>query len=338
MLALVGLAWLTTPRRSAQANQFNFTAISEVAVPVHRHLHHHAGARSRSCKHQGPELGLTSPGSSSGPPAGCRSFLDNAPTYVVFFETAERAAPHAHGPGIMQLLGGELHPRSPCWWPSRSGSVFMGANTYIGNGPNFMVKSIAEQSGVKMPSFFGYMALQRRHPDPAVPAGDVRVHVVADPVSPLPLEGRVKPRRDSTTNDTNSTNELTRGTRQPWRVAKWLGWRYASAPDRGGIVFVVGSELLARPLTAQSSWAGETWCTTSTACIACCCAMAGSTIATCPALKPLDAWDGRWTGVGPLHCFGYPGITATRPSGTLLCPSGCRSCWPPCRQGRDVLA
>ena len=38
------------------------------------------------------------------------------------------------------------------------GSVFMGANTYIGNGPNFMVKSIAEQSGVKMPSFFGYMA------------------------------------------------------------------------------------------------------------------------------------------------------------------------------------
>jgi len=38
------------------------------------------------------------------------------------------------------------------------GSVFMGANTYIGNGPNFMVKSIAEQSGIKMPSFFGYMA------------------------------------------------------------------------------------------------------------------------------------------------------------------------------------
>ena len=37
------------------------------------------------------------------------------------------------------------------------GAVFMGANTYIGNGPNFMVKSIAEQSGVKMPSFFGYM-------------------------------------------------------------------------------------------------------------------------------------------------------------------------------------
>jgi Na+/H+ antiporter NhaD/arsenite permease-like protein len=38
------------------------------------------------------------------------------------------------------------------------GSVLMGANTYIGNGPNFMVKSIAEQNGVKMPSFFGYMA------------------------------------------------------------------------------------------------------------------------------------------------------------------------------------
>jgi Na+/H+ antiporter NhaD/arsenite permease-like protein len=38
------------------------------------------------------------------------------------------------------------------------GSVFMGANTYIGNGPNFMVKAIAEENGVKMPSFFGYMA------------------------------------------------------------------------------------------------------------------------------------------------------------------------------------
>ncbi len=76
------------------------------------------------------------------------SFLDNAPTYLVFFKAAQ--APPITGPtaGVaeMVLVGISL------------GAVFMGAMTYIGNGPNFMVKAIAEKSGVKMPSFFGYMA------------------------------------------------------------------------------------------------------------------------------------------------------------------------------------
>jgi Na+/H+ antiporter NhaD/arsenite permease-like protein len=77
------------------------------------------------------------------------SFLDNAPTYLVFFQTAFDPA-LAGGPtaGVPEkiLVGISL------------GSVMMGAMTYIGNGPNFMVKAIAEKSGVKMPSFFGYMA------------------------------------------------------------------------------------------------------------------------------------------------------------------------------------
>ena len=78
---------------------------------------------------------------------GLSAFLDNAPTYLVFFKSAQD--PTIMGPtaGVddMILRGIAL------------GAVFMGAMTYIGNGPNFMVKAIAEKSGVKMPSFFGYM-------------------------------------------------------------------------------------------------------------------------------------------------------------------------------------
>lgn len=73
------------------------------------------------------------------------SFLDNAPTYLVFFNTAG---------GDPQRLMSEVGTLLAI----SAGSVFMGANTYIGNAPNFMVRSIAESGGIKMPSFFGYMA------------------------------------------------------------------------------------------------------------------------------------------------------------------------------------
>jgi Na+/H+ antiporter NhaD/arsenite permease-like protein len=82
---------------------------------------------------------------------GLSSFLDNAPTYAVFF-TAAKSLTHAQG------LADPVAGVSSAFLAAVSlGAVFMGANTYIGNGPNFMVKAIAEQSGVKMPSFFGYM-------------------------------------------------------------------------------------------------------------------------------------------------------------------------------------
>ncbi len=77
---------------------------------------------------------------------GLSSFLDNAPTYLVFFNLASGDAQEMMGPLASTLLA------------ISAGSVFMGANTYIGNAPNFMVKSIAEAGGVKMPSFVGYMA------------------------------------------------------------------------------------------------------------------------------------------------------------------------------------
>ena len=74
------------------------------------------------------------------------SFLDNAPTYLVFFNTA--------GGDPQQLMT----TLAPTLAAISIGAVFMGANSYIGNAPNLMVKAIAEERGVKMPSFFGYMA------------------------------------------------------------------------------------------------------------------------------------------------------------------------------------
>ena len=73
------------------------------------------------------------------------SFLDNAPTYLVFFNLA------GGDPAVLMTV------LAPTLAAISAGSVFMGANTYIGNAPNFMVKAIAEERGVVMPSFFGYM-------------------------------------------------------------------------------------------------------------------------------------------------------------------------------------
>ena len=74
------------------------------------------------------------------------SFLDNAPTYLVFFNTA------GGDPAVLMTT------LAPTLAAISAGAVFMGANTYIGNAPNLMVKAIAEDRGIRMPSFFGYMA------------------------------------------------------------------------------------------------------------------------------------------------------------------------------------
>jgi Na+/H+ antiporter NhaD/arsenite permease-like protein len=74
------------------------------------------------------------------------SFLDNAPTYLVFFNLAG---------GDAEVLMTTL---APVLTAISAGAVFMGANTYIGNAPNLMVKAIAQERGIRMPSFFGYMA------------------------------------------------------------------------------------------------------------------------------------------------------------------------------------
>ena len=86
---------------------------------------------------------------------GLSSVLDNAPTYLVFFKLAETGI-SPEGTMMLMLLGGESIPVDLLVAISL-GAVFLGAMTYIGNGPNFMVKAIAEQAGVEMPSFFGYL-------------------------------------------------------------------------------------------------------------------------------------------------------------------------------------
>jgi len=86
---------------------------------------------------------------------GLSSFLDNAPTYLTFFNAAlgdllPNVPEAAAVPQLIAMHHHYLHAIS-------CGAVFMGANTYIGNAPNFMVKSIAEEAGIEMPGFFGYL-------------------------------------------------------------------------------------------------------------------------------------------------------------------------------------
>jgi Na+/H+ antiporter NhaD/arsenite permease-like protein len=154
MLLFVVISLVTTPRGVRAYNHFNYAAILEVAalfigifitmqVPI-------AFLNAR-----GAQLGLTEPWQFFWSTGSLSSFLDNAPTYVVFFETA-RVLPLAEGAAGVPLVEGGAIAESLLVGISL-GAVFLGAMTYIGNGPNFMVKSIAEQAGIPMPSFFGYM-------------------------------------------------------------------------------------------------------------------------------------------------------------------------------------
>ncbi len=150
----VALSLWWTPRGVRKDNNFNYVAILEVAclfigifvcmqVPI------------EILNAKGGELGINTAPRFFWATGTLSSFLDNAPTYVVFFETA-KALTSGAGVGIMNLVG-EGHIRLDHLVAISLGSVFMGAMTYIGNGPNFMVKSIAEHEGVRMPSFFGYV-------------------------------------------------------------------------------------------------------------------------------------------------------------------------------------
>lgn len=143
------LSFKTTKKQTRIDNNFSWGAIEEVAVlfigifitmiPALLIL----GAR-------GSELGLTEPWQMFWATGMLSSFLDNTPTYLVFFETALSLK-------ATEVLIGTVAIPAKMLLAISCGAVFMGANTYIGNAPNFMVKSVAEESGIKMPSFFGYM-------------------------------------------------------------------------------------------------------------------------------------------------------------------------------------
>ncbi len=157
MLALAGLSVLLTPRATRIDNQFNYHAILEVAA-LFIGIFICMQAPLEILRASGDQIGrvMDEPWKFFWVTGALSSFLDNAPTYLVFFQIANSMT-HEAGPGIFQLLDGN-YIRQDLLVAISLGAVFMGANTYIGNGPNFMVKSIAEKSGVKMPSFFGYMA------------------------------------------------------------------------------------------------------------------------------------------------------------------------------------
>jgi Na+/H+ antiporter NhaD/arsenite permease-like protein len=148
MLLLVLVSVLSTPRGVREANRFTYSAIIEVAA-LFIGIFITMQVPLEILRIQGTSLGITSSRAFFWFSGILSSFLDNTPTYLVFFETAH-SLPHA---GMALVAGVPLHLLIAI----SIGSVFMGANTYIGNGPNFMVRSIAEESGIKMPSFFGYM-------------------------------------------------------------------------------------------------------------------------------------------------------------------------------------
>jgi len=158
LLALVTLASLAlTPKSARAGNAFNWAPMEEVAklfaaifitiVPVITILRAGQAGAFAGVVHLVTDT--------SGKPVDIAyfwatgllsSFLDNAPTYLVFFNLAGGDAQALMTTGASTLAA------------ISAGAVFMGANTYIGNAPNFMVKAIAESRGIRMPSFFGYLA------------------------------------------------------------------------------------------------------------------------------------------------------------------------------------
>jgi Na+/H+ antiporter NhaD/arsenite permease-like protein len=156
LIAIALLSWRTTPRNVRVENAFTWAPMQEVAmlfagifitmIPMLAMLK--AGS-------EGPFASLLALVSTpDGKPIDAAyfwltgllsSFLDNAPTYLVFFNLAGGDAEVLMGPLASTLLA------------ISAGAVFMGANTYIGNAPNFMVRSICEEHTIKMPSFVGYM-------------------------------------------------------------------------------------------------------------------------------------------------------------------------------------
>ena len=156
LLSLTYASWTLTPKNIRDANEYTWFPIVEVGklfagifvtiIPAIAILKAGTNGALASV--------VSSVSNESGEPINymyfwltgiLSSFLDNAPTYLVFFNTAG---------GDPSVLMGDMYNTLLA---ISAGAVFMGANSYIGNAPNFMVKSIAESSNIEMPSFFGYI-------------------------------------------------------------------------------------------------------------------------------------------------------------------------------------
>lgn len=153
MIALSVISVSLGPRPARKANGFTYAPILEVAI-LFAGIFVTMVPALALLEVRGGELGLTEPWQFFLVTGGLSSVLDNAPTYLTFLSTATALDVDAAGSTMVALTEGAL-PHIFLLAIS-VGAVFMGANTYIGNGPNFMVKAIAEESGYPMPSFFGF--------------------------------------------------------------------------------------------------------------------------------------------------------------------------------------
>lgn len=152
-LTLVGLSLWLGSKAVRTENRFNYHAIIEVAA-LFVGIFICMQPALEILNERGPDLGIDSPMKFYWITGALSSVLDNAPTYLVFFKTADA---QFGTDSIISALGDTGSAAYLDLVAISLGSVFMGAMTYIGNGPNFMVRAIAEESGVKMPSFFGYV-------------------------------------------------------------------------------------------------------------------------------------------------------------------------------------
>ena len=146
IVALALVSYRQTDPALHKANRFTFQPILEVAA-LFAGIFVTMLPALDILKARGSELGVREPWQFFWATGALSSFLDNAPTYLTFLALAK-------GLGLAPEVVGVPHEILAA---ISLGAVFMGANTYIGNGPNFMVRAIAEDHGVKMPSFGGYM-------------------------------------------------------------------------------------------------------------------------------------------------------------------------------------
>ena len=161
MIGAAIASYFLTPKPVHDSNAFSFGPIKEVAFLFAGIVATMMPALGYLAQH-GQEFGLTRPIQYYFASGALSSVLDNAPTYVNFLQLAQTTATAANPAAFAGLAGPDavraLLVQKPLFVIAVSlGAVFFGAMTYIGNGPNFMVKSIAQEAGVHCPTFFGYV-------------------------------------------------------------------------------------------------------------------------------------------------------------------------------------
>ena len=144
------LSFKTTPASVRQANHFTWGAIKEVAV-LFIGIFITMQPALMILKEHGASLGLNTPFQLFWVTGALSSFLDNTPTYLVFLTTDCTMGASSGLATALGIVPEQMLIAISC------GAVFMGANSYIGNAPNFMVKAISDENGIRMPSFFGYL-------------------------------------------------------------------------------------------------------------------------------------------------------------------------------------